>query len=118
MPATPGTQATVMTQAKAVTPKRNNSKDNSSSMTDCISRHVSNSRNESNNRTANTVWTPSKVGMLAKTVKPATAWREAKKLFCFRSDNKQTKSKRFAFVLIMSGPNQYVLLRSISFWIK
>jgi hypothetical protein len=56
--------------------------------------------------------------MLAKTVKPATAWREAKKLFCFRSDNKRTKSKRFAFVPIISGPNQYVLLRSISFWIK
>jgi hypothetical protein len=24
-----------------------------------------------------TVWTPSNAGMLAKTVKPATAWREA-----------------------------------------
>jgi hypothetical protein len=41
---------------------------------------MGNSRNESNNRTANTVWTPSKAGMLAKkkkTDKPATAWREA-----------------------------------------
>jgi hypothetical protein len=28
------------------------------------------------------------------------------KWFCFRSDNKQTKSKRFAFVLIINGPNQ------------
>jgi hypothetical protein len=36
-----------------------------------------NSRNESNNRTANTVWMPSKAGMLAKTLKQATAWREA-----------------------------------------
>ncbi len=27
--------------------------------------------------TANTVWTPPKAGMLAKTVKLATAWREA-----------------------------------------
>ena len=40
-------------------------------------RNGSNSRNESNNRTANTVWTPIKAGMLAKTVKPATALREA-----------------------------------------
>ena len=40
------------------------------------------------------------------------------KTFCFRSDLKRTKSKRFAFVPILRGPNQYVLLRSISFWIK
>jgi hypothetical protein len=33
------------------------------------------SRNESNNRTTNTVWILSKAGILAKTVKPATAWR-------------------------------------------
>jgi hypothetical protein len=39
-------------------------------------RNASNSRNESNNRTANTVWTPPKSGMLSKTVKPATSWRE------------------------------------------
>ena len=38
-------------------------------------------------------------------------------LFCFRSNNKQTKSKRFSFVPIISGPNQNVLFRSISFWI-
>jgi hypothetical protein len=31
--------------------------------------NASNSRSESNNRTANTVWTPSEAGMLAKTVK-------------------------------------------------
>jgi hypothetical protein len=36
-----------------------------------------NSRNKTNNRTANTVWTPSKAGIHAKTVKLATAWREA-----------------------------------------
>ncbi len=41
------------------------------------SRSASNSRNESNNRTANAVWTLSKAGMLAKTLKPATARREA-----------------------------------------
>ena len=46
-------------------------------MTAHNSRNASNSRNESNKRTANTVWTPSKAWMLAKTVKPATAWREA-----------------------------------------
>jgi hypothetical protein len=36
-----------------------------------------NSRNKSYNKTANTVWTLPKAGMLAKTVKPATAWRES-----------------------------------------
>ncbi len=46
-------------------------------MTAHNSRNPSNSRNESNNRTANTVRAPPKAGMLAKTVKPATAWREA-----------------------------------------
>ncbi len=35
----------------------------------------------------------------------------------FCSDNKRTKSKRFAFVPIISGPNQNVLFRSVSFWI-
>jgi hypothetical protein len=38
-------------------------------------RNARSSRNESNKRTANTM--PSKAGMLAKTVKPETAWREA-----------------------------------------
>ena len=117
MPATVWMHAIAATQATTVTPATSNIKDDSNIMTAHNSRNASNSRNESNNRTANTVWTPSKVGMLAKTVKPATAWREAKKLFCFRSDNKQTKSKRFAFVPIISGPNQNVLFRSISFWI-
>jgi hypothetical protein len=46
-------------------------------MTAHNSRNASNSRNESNNRTANTVWMLSKAGILAKTKKPATAWREA-----------------------------------------
>ncbi len=40
-------------------------------------RDASNSRNESNNKTANTVATPEKAGMLAKVVKPATACRKA-----------------------------------------
>jgi hypothetical protein len=44
-------------------------------MTAHKSRNASNRSNESNNRTANTVWTLSKAGILAKTVKPATAWR-------------------------------------------
>jgi hypothetical protein len=40
-------------------------------------RNTINSRNESNNRAANTVWTLSTAGILRKTVKLATAWREA-----------------------------------------
>jgi hypothetical protein len=32
------------------------------------------------------------------------------KLFCFLSDNERTKTKRFASVPIISGPNQNVLL--------
>jgi hypothetical protein len=70
-------QATAMTQATTVTPATSNIKDDSNIMTAHNSRNASNSRNVSNNRTANTVWTQSKAGMLAKTVKPATAWREA-----------------------------------------
>ncbi len=46
-------------------------------MTAHNSRNANNSRNENNNRTANTVWTPSKARLLSKTLKPATAWREA-----------------------------------------
>ncbi len=38
-------------------------------MTAHNSGNASNSRNESNNRTANTLWTPEKAGMLAKVVK-------------------------------------------------
>ncbi len=41
------------------------------------SRNANNSRNESNNMTTNTVWTLSKAGIIAKTVKLATAWRGA-----------------------------------------
>jgi hypothetical protein len=54
-----------------------NIKDDSNIMTAQNSRNAIISRNESNNRTANTVWTPSKAGMLAKTVTSTTAWREA-----------------------------------------
>jgi hypothetical protein len=46
-------------------------------MTAHNSKKARNDRNESNNRIANSVWTPSKAGMLAKTVEPATAWWEA-----------------------------------------
>jgi hypothetical protein len=46
-------------------------------MTAHNSRNAKNSKNEGNNRTPNTVWTPPKAGMLAKTVQLATAWREA-----------------------------------------
>jgi hypothetical protein len=66
-----------MTQPTTVTPATSNIKDDSNIMTAHNSSNASNSRNESNNRTANRVWTPSKAGMLAKTVKPVTAWREA-----------------------------------------
>jgi hypothetical protein len=68
---------TVWMQATAVTQATCNIKDDSSIMTDHNSRNASNSRNRSNNRTANTVWTSPKAEMLAKTVKLATAWREA-----------------------------------------
>ncbi len=79
MPATVRMQATSAKQATTVTPATSNIKDDSNIMTAHNSRNGSKSRNESNNRAAgaNTVWTPSKAGMLAKTVKPATAWREA-----------------------------------------
>jgi hypothetical protein len=77
MPATVWMQATVVTQATTLTPATNNITDDSNIMTAHNSRNASNSRNESNNRTVNTVWTPSKAGILAKTVRPATAWREA-----------------------------------------
>ncbi len=36
-----------------------------------------NNRNACNNRTAITIWTPANAGMLAKVVRPATAFREA-----------------------------------------
>ncbi len=66
-----------MTQATTVTPATSNIKDDSNIMTAHNSSNASNSRNESNHRTANRVWKPSKAGMLAKRVKPATAWSEA-----------------------------------------
>ncbi len=74
MHATVWMQATAVTQA-AVKPATNNIKDDSNIMITHNSRKASNSKNESNNRSANTVWTPPKAGMLAKTT--ATAWREA-----------------------------------------
>ena len=77
MPATAWVQATAVTQATTVTPTTCNNKEDSNIMTAHNSRKASNNRNERNNRTANTVWTPPKAGMLAKTVKLATAWREA-----------------------------------------
>jgi hypothetical protein len=70
-------QATAVTQATIVTPATSNIKDDCNIMTAHNSRNTSKSRNKSNNRTTGTVWTPSKAGMLTKTVKPATAWREA-----------------------------------------
>jgi hypothetical protein len=70
MPATIWMQATAVTQATTVTPTTSNVKDDSNIMT------AHNSRNESNNMTANILRRPSKAVMLAKTVKPATAWRE------------------------------------------
>jgi hypothetical protein len=60
-------QAIVVTQATTVTPATSNIKDDSNIMTAHNSRNASNSRNESNNRAGNTVWTPSKAGMLLKT---------------------------------------------------
>jgi hypothetical protein len=76
MHATVWMHATAVTQA-AVMPATNNIKDDSNIMTTHNSIKASNSKNESNNRSANTVWTPPKAGMLAKTVKTATACREA-----------------------------------------
>jgi hypothetical protein len=77
MPATVWMQATAVTQATTVTSATSNTKNDSNIMTAHNSRNESHSRNVSNNRTANTVSTHSKAGMLAKTVKSATAWREA-----------------------------------------
>jgi hypothetical protein len=70
-------QATAVTQATTVTPATSTIKDDSNIMNAHNSRKASNIRNKSNNRTANTVWTPPKPGMLAKTVQLASAWREA-----------------------------------------
>jgi hypothetical protein len=53
-----------------------------------------NSRNESNNRTVSTVWMPPKAGMLAKTVKPATSWREANSIRDHRNITASTAEGR------------------------
>jgi hypothetical protein len=57
-------------------PATSNIKDDSNYMTAHNRRNARNSRNESNNRRANTVWAPSKAGMFAKKVKPATACQQ------------------------------------------
>ena len=77
MPATVWMQATEVTQTTTVMPETSNIKDDSNIMTAHNSRNASKSRSESNNRTSSTVWMPSKAGMLAKTEKLPTAWREA-----------------------------------------
>ncbi len=71
-----GYKAIAVTQATTVTPITGKIKNDCNIMTAHKNRNTSNSRNESNSRTANTVWTLSKAGILAKTVKPAIAWRE------------------------------------------
>ena len=85
-------QATAVTQATTVMSATSNIKDDSNIMT------AHNGRKASNNRTANTVWTPTKAGMLAKTVKPATQQHGGR------------PKNYFAFVPIISRPNQNVLL--------
>jgi hypothetical protein len=77
MPAAVWMQATAVTQATTVTPAKSNIKDDSIIMT----AHNSKKKQATagmkvRNRTANTVWTPPEEGMLAETVKQATAWRE------------------------------------------
>jgi hypothetical protein len=69
--------ATAVTQTTTVTPARSKFKDDSNIMIAHNSRMASSSRDESNNSINNTAWTPSKAGMLAKPVMPATARREA-----------------------------------------
>jgi hypothetical protein len=69
-------QATaVMPQATTVAPATINSKDDI--MTAHNSRNASNNRNKSDYRTANTVWMPSKAGMLLKSEMTAAAWTTA-----------------------------------------
>jgi hypothetical protein len=65
-----------VTQATTVTPITGNIKAGCNIMTAHKNRNTSNSMNESNSRTTNTIWTQPKAGILAKTVKPATAWRQ------------------------------------------
>jgi hypothetical protein len=59
-------QATAVAKATTVMPATSNIKDDSNIITAYNSRNASNSMNVSNNRTANTVWTPLKAGMLTK----------------------------------------------------
>ncbi len=67
------------------------------------SRNANNSRNESNNRTANTVWTLSKAGILAKTVKLATAWRGATAAETIGTIQRSTAEGRPATTLLASA---------------
>jgi hypothetical protein len=90
MPAIIWMQEIAVTQATTVTPATIKIKDDSNIMTAHNCRSTSNIRNECNNRTANKVWTPSKAGMLAKTEKPATAWREANS----SRDNRNTQRQQ------------------------
>jgi hypothetical protein len=66
MPATVWMQAIAVTQATTIAPATSNSKDDRNIMTAHYSRNASNSRNKIDNRTANTVWMPTKAGMLLK----------------------------------------------------
>ncbi len=103
MPATVRMQATTLKQATTVLPATSNIKDDRNIMTTHNSRNASNSRNDSNNRTANIVWTPSKAEMLAKTVKPATAWREANSSRDNRNITASTAEGRPATVTIANN---------------
>jgi hypothetical protein len=60
-----------VTQSTTITSAKSNSKDASNI------KIAHNSRHESNNRTADTIYTPAKPGMLAKVVNPPAACREA-----------------------------------------
>jgi hypothetical protein len=64
------------------------------------SRNACNSRNESNNRTAKTLWTPEKAGILAKLVK--TACREAnynRDTIKIRDDNRSRDNRNIMYVI-------------------
>jgi hypothetical protein len=76
IPSTFWMQAPAVTQTTTATSATSTIKDDRNIMTARNSRNATNSRNESNNSTATTVWPPPKAGMLEKTAKPATAWRE------------------------------------------
>jgi hypothetical protein len=76
MPPTVWMQATAVTQATTITSAKRNRKDASNIMTAQNSRNAYNSRHESN-RSADTIYTSARAGMLAKVVKPPAACREA-----------------------------------------